>query len=110
MREAGADVVDVMIDHATSLTILVLTEEAEHRPLSVMIEATILLLWTNVQLDVLLVVDGDDHSTIERGQVGLLLTVQLMSLLLNLPRNSAPLMRFTSSHFHNVNALTGAAE
>jgi hypothetical protein len=34
----------------------------------------------------------------------------LISLLLNFPRNSAPFVSFTFSHFHNVNALTGAAE
>jgi hypothetical protein len=34
----------------------------------------------------------------------------LMSLLLNRPRNSAPLVTFTFFFFHNVNALTGAAE
>jgi hypothetical protein len=33
-----------------------------------------------------------------------------MSLLLNLPRNSAPFVTVTFSFFHNVNALTGAAE
>jgi hypothetical protein len=71
-----------MIDHATSLTILVLTEETEHRPLSVMIEATILLLWTNVQLDVLLVVDGDNDATIVQANVTLMLHVFIMTLLL----------------------------
>lgn len=34
----------------------------------------------------------------------------LMSLLLCRPKNSAPLVMLTFSFFHNVNALTGAAE
>jgi hypothetical protein len=73
MCEARTDVVHVVVDHSTTHSILILTEEAEDGTMGLGVEAMALLLWTDVEFYVLLVVDSDDHSTI--GHVILLLTI-----------------------------------
>jgi hypothetical protein len=67
MCEAWADVVDIVVDKTTTHCIPVLAEEAEYCAMSLIVEATTLLLRPNVELDVLLIVEGNNHTTIRGG-------------------------------------------
>jgi hypothetical protein len=82
MREAWTDVVHVVVDSETRRTIPVLTKEAEHGALSLIVEASSLLLRTDVELDVLLVIKRDDDGVVSCLHFLLLLRVQVVPLLL----------------------------
>jgi hypothetical protein len=64
MSEAGRDEVDVVMTKLMGFGVSVLQEEAQHGALCMVIEEPTGLLWPNVQLDVLLVVERDDDLSI----------------------------------------------